>query len=289
VHGLEIFVRSNSVATDGSGRGKPFKYGKFWQYHPRSDRHSKIACWGILFDLIISCPLLRSHIAAGKVGFGINHEMVDFANNRKKTLDLVICTYSGPKKVKGFSSFREMADPFTIVLTEYERNLLNSLPPLLTTNVSSVLVALEAKACMTEFGKARPRLFDELNSSHLTIHGAADNAIAAGLAIINGAERFISPLVNNWPDDGRPIQWNFHNQPKDAKDTIAKVMQLPRRSKIGIDGFDALSIVVIRCQNDGSPITLEADPPAPQPGEIFHYASFIDRLSHLYATRFAAL
>jgi hypothetical protein len=37
--------------------------------------------------------------------------------------------------------------------------------------VGNVLVTLEAKACKTKFASSRPRLYDELNSSHLTIHG----------------------------------------------------------------------------------------------------------------------
>ena len=65
-------------------------------------------------------------------------------------------------------------------------------------------MALEAKACMTEFGKARPRLYDELNSSHLTIHGDTNSAIAAGFALVNAAESFVSPLRNPWPLGSQP-------------------------------------------------------------------------------------
>jgi len=68
------------------------QFGNLWQYHSRSDQHSKVACWALLFDLLHHCPLLRHHIKVGKIGFGINHEMRDFKNNRSKDLDLVICT-----------------------------------------------------------------------------------------------------------------------------------------------------------------------------------------------------
>ena len=67
--------------------------------------------------------------------------------------------------------------------------------------VGSVLLALEAKACMTAHIKALPRLYDELNSSQLTVHGAADQAIAAGLAIVNIATAFAKvnlPLVGTY-------------------------------------------------------------------------------------------
>jgi hypothetical protein len=86
MYGPGILVRSISVAV-------PFGPSKAeWQYHPRSDRHSKIACWGILFDLLQSCPDLAAQAREGSVAFGINHEMKDFRQNRKKNLDLVVCT-----------------------------------------------------------------------------------------------------------------------------------------------------------------------------------------------------
>jgi hypothetical protein len=62
---------------------------------------------------------------------------------------------------------------------------------------ATVPVAIEAKACMTEFRKARPLLYDELNSSHLTIHGDTNGAIAAALVIVNIATTFISPTRNH--------------------------------------------------------------------------------------------
>jgi hypothetical protein len=36
----------------------PDRHGNLWQYHSRGDRHSKVACWGILLDLMASCPPL---------------------------------------------------------------------------------------------------------------------------------------------------------------------------------------------------------------------------------------
>jgi uncharacterized RmlC-like cupin family protein len=43
----------------------------------------------------------------------------------------------------------------------------------LTAEVGAVLIALEAKACMTAHVKALPRLYDELNSSHQCVHGSS--------------------------------------------------------------------------------------------------------------------
>src|SRR5439155_5994792 len=76
--GPEIIRRSISAARI------PDRYGNVWQYHSRSDRHSKVACWVIAFDLMDRSPLFRDHIATGKVVLGVNHTLRDFQTQRKK-------------------------------------------------------------------------------------------------------------------------------------------------------------------------------------------------------------
>jgi hypothetical protein len=278
VSGPNILVRTLSTphVTD--------KHGNSWNYHSRSDHHSKVACWGIVFDLLRASTLFGTHVAQGRVGFGINHEMRDFQHDRKKDLDLVICLPSS-----GGGSGRTLVDlgeHYGIDLTAAERDELAGLPALRETPVGNVLVALEAKACMTAHQRALPRLYDELNSSHQTIHGAHDSAIAAGLVMINIAERFLSPDMNK-ENRGHNPKWSTHPQPKSVDITIDKVRQLPRRAKTGIAGYDALGIIVIECVNDGSPVRLHTAAPAPQAQDNYHYATMIDRLRGIYDTRFA--
>lgn len=288
--GLEIIARSMSVATSGSPGGKPFQHGNSWQYHPRSDRHSKIACWALMFDLLQECDLLRAHVAAGKVAIGINHEMRDFARNRAKNLDLVICRAAGAAGgVRKSKTFADLVTPYTIVLSDDERRRLSELPTAPLAQPATVLVALEAKACMTEFGKARPRLYDELNSSHLTIHGDTDGAIAAGFALINSAETFVSPIRNPWPLGSHPTVVSRHRQPKDLRSVAAKLTELPRRSRPGDGGFDAFAIGVIDCPNDNRPVTVKPGAPGEDYPEIYGYTQTIGRLAHLYATRFSSI
>jgi hypothetical protein len=277
-----------SVATSGSPSGKPFLHGNSWQYHPRSDRHSKIACWGILFDLLQECPLLREHVKAEKVAVGINHKMRDFTRNRAKNLDLVICRASRLRKGKS-TTFSDLADPYTIVLSEEERGRLADLPQVPLATPNTVLVALEAKACMTAFGKARPRLYDELNSSHSTIHGDTDGAIAAGFAMVNIADAFVSPIRNTWSLASQAPVVTSHRQPADAESVVAKLMELPRRARPGEEGFDAFAIALVNCRNDGSPVTVHTSSPAPRTSEIYEYTQMIGRLAHIYATRFSSI
>ena len=270
--------------------GKPDRHGNRWQYHPRSDRHSKIACWSTLYDLMACCPLFRAHAEAGAIGFGINHRMQDFRTGRTKNLDLVISTPgSGLLQDKVPRTFVDLTKHYEIELTDEERQELHSHPPLKRVSVGTVHLALEAKATMTKHTKALPRLHDELNSSHLTIHGSSDFAIAAGFAMVNLAATFVSPLRNPHNLLGASPVVSKHTQPRDAEKTIAKIQEIPRRANVGEIGFDALGIVVVELSNDGSPATLVRGPPAPPPADIFHYDQMIRRIQSLYEGRFANL
>ena len=105
MYGPGILVRTLTKPT------RVDRYGNRWQYHSRSDHHSKIACWGIVFDLVQTCPLLNRHIAAAKIAFGINHEMRDFQHDRKKKLDLVLCT---PASDRGASRSPDLGAGMTL-------------------------------------------------------------------------------------------------------------------------------------------------------------------------------
>ncbi len=279
MHGPDILVRTLSKVS------RRDRFDNAWQYHSRSDHHSKVACWGVIFDLLASSALLRRQAEAGLVCFGINHEMRDFVHDRKKNLDLVLCTPGGAVTHHTISS---MADEYGIELTELQRAEMEALPPLRRAPVGSVAMALEAKACMTAHQRALPRLYDELNSSHLTVHGASEQAIAVGFTMVNVAERYLSPDLNKRNRAADP-EWSTHRQPRDASLAIEKIRQLPRRGKTGDVGYDALAIVVVDFPNDGSPVRLVETSPAPQPGDIYHYDSMISRLSAAYATRFQDL
>lgn len=261
-------------------------HGNHWQYHSRSDRHSKIACWAVMFDFLRTSELLRRHAESGKVGFGINHELRDFKQNRKKNLDLVLSKAASvdSKKLK-FSDYGEKAG---IKLNAEEAAELAVLPQLYAATISTVLVALEAKACMTEHVKAQPRLFDELASSFQTVHEDTSSAIAAAFVLINSAESFISPDRNRKKVRAGNFIVNPHRQPAAAHVALAKVLQLPRRSNEQERGFDALGITMVQCRNDGSNVSVDTKMNASVDG-IVSYNELIQRLAHLYATKFNAI
>ena len=260
-------------------------HGNVWQYHSRSDRHSKVACWAVLFDLLLTCSLLREQVAAAKVCFGINHEMRDYKQDRKKNLDLVLCTHQAAASELTFSEFGKQCG---VVLTPEEASILEQLPRMKQAGVSNVLVALEAKACMTEHSGAVPRLHDELSSSHQTIHGDTGGAIAAGLVMINCADSFISTDRNRKRVRGGKYVVNVHKQPGAGEKMLGAIMKIPRRADEGGAGFDAIGISMVRCGNDGSPVMIDSMASAKVP-DIVKYDAFVRRLSHLYATKFAAV
>jgi len=284
LYGPGIVVRTISIP------GVPDKFGNRWQYHSRSDRHSKVACWAVLFDLLRSSNTLRRHVTEGKVVFGVNQELSDFKTRRKKNLDLVVAR-PGTDGPKGSwpPTFAGLGTYFRVELTRAEKRELDALPNLVHGSVGSVLLALEAKACMTEHGKARPRLYDELNSSHLTVHGASDQAIAVGFVMLNASATFISPDRNKHNLGVRPAEVNPHKQPQAAIGVNEKVRELPTRTKTAEEGYDALGIVVVDCKNDGSPITLVSGPPAPVASDLYHYDQMVRRAAQIYDTRFIGI
>jgi hypothetical protein len=258
---------------------------RLWQYHSRSDQHSKVACWTVLFDLLQHSNVLRSHAASGKVIFGVNVTMRDFDSGRKKDLDLVVAR---PAKDSGTKSrnLSTLGTYFGVILEGATAQRLAALPTIGEGRVGAPLLALEAKATMTAHIKALPRLYDELNSSHLTVHGASASTLAVGFSMVNAAQTFVSPDQNK---TGFPTVIAVHNQPAVTAAVVAKIREIPRRSGTRTQGFDGLCVVVVDCANDGTPVTIVTDPPAPQPGDVLHYDSMINRVAAEYDTTFAGI
>jgi len=266
---------------------RPDSQGNLWQYNSRSDYHSKVACWGIMFDLLLECPKLRNDIEDGRVGFGINHEMTDYRSGKKKDLDLVLCTPGGSFGVIDFVS---LARRWNIALDHHRRELLEQLPLLRACPVATALLAVEAKACMTEHSKAIPRLNDELTSSFRAIAGDTNSTIAAGYVVINVATEFLSSVRNGFPNSHRHPLVTKHRQPFAAEKTYTAVNNLARRSAPSESGFDAVGVTFLNCRNDGTSITMENGANfESRPDELLTYDRFIGRLAALYASRFPVL
>lgn len=244
-----------------------------------------MGCWGVALDLLQNSALLQGHAASRKVVLGVNHSMRDFGTNREKKLDLVVARPDGPVP-NDAPTFRDLAAKYQIQLTPAQQVVLDSLPDIAVADVGAVLIALEAKAAMTAHQKARPRLYDELNSSHLCVHGASSQALAIGYIQINASTQFVSSVSNRLPLDQYPARVTKQKQPQAAQGILDKIAELPRRTGTVGNGFDGIGVTVLDFANDGGPVDLVHGPPSPGHGDPFNYDGMIVRMAHEYDSRF---
>lgn len=265
--------------------GKPDKYGHAWQYNSQSDRHSSVGCWGIALDLMLECALLRQHAEQNKVVLGVNHALLDFEHKKEKRLDLVIAKPNGAIDPKA-QTFKGLAHKLGIVLTDEVKAAVDSIPDISVGLVGATLIALEAKAAMTAHNKARPRLHNELSASQQIVHGAAHSALSIAYVQINGSKEFLSSVLNGRSWEHEPPEVSTNPQPKSVLDILEAIESLPRRSGPSGVGFDGIGVTVLDFENQGGPVNLITKPPAPQPGNAFHYDTMIVRMATEYASRF---
>ena len=274
--GPNILARSMSVATQrGTGT-------RAWQYHSRSDTHSKVACWTVLFDLLSECDIFRRHAAAGFVGFGINHVLVGPIN---KTLDLVVTRIAPDRPARPRKTFTELADVYGIVLDADEAAVLAQLPPIegeiSKHDISEVAIALEAKACMTEHSKSLPRLHAEILATGYLAKRAQPRCITVSYSLVNAARSFRTP------SDAGDGKLNTHAQPGDARKVVEMLGRaIPLARDVPSIGYDVLGLTVVDCRNDGSPVTVVTDEPAPARSNHLHYEQMLRNLCAEYRSKF---
>jgi len=251
-----------------------------WQYHSRSDNHSKVACWTLLFDMLLECEPFRDAASAGRVGFGINHVMVGPIN---KTLDLVVTVVPPHRELRRRNSFADLAAVYGIVLTPEEQRLLDELPRLDRDegdDVSEVAIAVEAKACMTEHIKSLPRLHAEILATGYLAKRAVPRCIAVSYSLVNAAAGFVTPSGD--------AKLNQHNQPEDARRVVEMLATaVPTASDSRDYGYDVVGVTVLNCRNDGSTVDVVHDAAlAPKRSDRTHYERMIRAICSEYRSRF---
>ena len=112
-------------------------------YHPRSDAHSNAICRAILGDIIEHCPIFAERAKAGKIVARINHRVR--VGHEDWTIDLAIGRSPDLPMPPTVEAIR-MGTP------------------------AIVEIALEAKAIMTEHGKARRNRQRDLQAFHGYAH-----------------------------------------------------------------------------------------------------------------------
>jgi len=236
----------------------------------------------VLFDLLAKCDIFRRHAEEGLIGFGINHVMVGPIN---KTLDLVVTRISPHRPKERRTHFGDLVSRFGIILDSEDRKALRELPPLLgetkNEDVSEVVIALEAKACMTEHSKSLPRLHAEILATGYLAKRAQPRCITVSYSLVNAAETFVTPSGSG--------RINRHSQPEDAGKVIemlGKAIPLARDAQ-GM-GYDVIGATVLDCKNDGSAVTVLDREPAPPLNHYLRYERMIVNLCSEYRARFAS-
>ncbi len=249
------------------------------QYNSRSDWHSKVACWGALFDVLSKAHMLSGahgahplwHDAtAGRLGFRVNHRVS--TNVLDKNLDIIVCEIDAGTPQSGIT-MRSVAKRVGLQLTDPTDlaflAVLDTLPlqEIDPSHIGNVRLAIEAKAVMNDIGKATPRLYAEILAAGVIVRDAQLNrghprTVYASLNLVNAAVTFLSSTTHK-------IKSNAPGEAQAAVNMMDRAFRygiinqaVPNGVNVGPTGprtqvFDAVGITVIDCVNDPAvPVTL---------------------------------
>lgn len=223
-------------------------------YHPRSNAHSNALNEAVLRDLLTRCPKIRQHFDEGLLVYELNVKVI--FQGSEWNVDLVIGSppagFSPPGAGQEITRHRP----------------------------STIRIAVEAKAVMTEHGKARRNRQRDLDSFHQFVHRVNQNIVAGALTVVNIAERFRSPLR-------RGDITTHKNVRQLVTDTLALIRHLPVRSETTSGaGLEANGAIVVNHDNIDNPAArLVTAAPAPQVGDPLHYDAFIQHICDQYTRR----
>ena len=221
-------------------------------YHPRSSKHGNALCGFVLADLLVSCPKIAEHAAAGRLVYDLQRKVI--VGNSEWNIDLVL----GPPPVGAKSK-----PPAEVIARE---------------SPATIRIAIEAKTIMTEHGKARRNRQRDLNSYHQFLHRYDPAAVAAALTVVNLASRFKSPLRN---------EISTHRNVKTLVEVTLNLLRaLPVRNATDVAGLEANGALAVEHDNiAGGSTQLVTAAPAPQVGDPLHYETFLRRICDRYAER----
>ncbi len=221
-------------------------------YHSRSNKHSNALGYAVVGDLIARCPAIASKAASGELVFELNHRLRVAVTDWN--VDLVLGQPPEPVPPSG---------------------AISELTP------ATVHIAVEFKSVMTEHRKAVKNRKRDLEAHHEHVHHYSNRAIAAGILVINAADRFRSPL--------RTDEITTHRDPaRLVEHCIRELRSVSTRQGMAGSGLEAKCALVVVCDNTEHAATRYADPPlAPAVGDPIQYDGFIQTICSAYRERFA--
>lgn len=223
-------------------------------YHPRSDKHSNCLSCCLVADLLAHCPAVRRHAAEGELVFDLNFTL--HTGTAEWNVDLVL---------------GEPAPAERCVIPDGEMR---------RATPSTVRVAVEHKAVMTEHHKAVKNRKRDFEAHHDRVHRYSTSAIAGGILIVNGASAFRSPLRSEVTEHRAPVELVAH--------CVDQMRAVSERQGDAGNGMDVKSVIVVDMDNQElSSTRFVTAGAAPKIGDPLHYDAFVQRLCRLYTERFA--
>jgi len=195
---------------------------------------------------------------------------------------LVLTRVTSRPPVRERDGFLSLAARLGIVLDKEDRDELHALPmPLLdhVQDTSEIVVALDAKACMTGHVKALPRLHTEILATGYLAKRAMPQCIVASYTLVNSAPTFRTPSASH--------KIHEHAQPDDANRVVGMLAQaIPLAQEVDdLFGYDVIGATVIDCRNDGSPVSVDIGFRWPHKTSHITYERLVRNLCSEYRAR----
>lgn len=224
-------------------------------YHPRSNKHSNELARCVVADLVASCPAIKKKATTGEIVYFLNFTLL--TGTAEWNVDLVM----------GQPAMGEPLPPTAGKLIREDRP-------------STVQIALEIKAVMTEHHKAVKNRKRDFEAHHDHVHRYNERAIAAGLMLVNIASTFRSPL--------RPLATAHNNPDRIVQHCIEQMRAVAVRSGATGTGLDAKGVIVVDLDTDDfASASYRVSRPAPPVGDPLHYDAFIQTIGQAYTDRFS--
>jgi hypothetical protein len=209
-------------------------------------------CQFLLRDLYHNCPTFKAMADNGRIVYRTNYT-VNENTPSKWTIDLVV----GPRASEPLLHASNIAQG----------------------DFSEVWLAIDAKAIMTEHGKARRNRQRDLNSMADILHRMGTVPVTGAYVIINMASQFSSPL--------RSATTQHRNISRMVGETVLLLQEILKDDKTNRPGLDAIGVTVVDYTNlPQSECTLVTEPPAPSTESPLRYENFLSRICSEFTERF---